>query len=115
MPDWKMTLDQAQAISAYIMSLKRNAEKSDASPIGQGFQLLRKNCARCHAIGPEGESPLAKAPPFRDVAKRYEPSRLEEALAEGIVTGHNEMPQFEFTPEEVAAIEAYLESLRSKN
>ena len=113
MPDWDMTVDQAEAISIYIMGLNRSGEaKSGDSPITTGHELLSKNCARCHAIDMAGASPLAKAPPFREVVKRYDPAYLEEALAEGIVTGHNEMPEFSFEPEQIAAIIAYLSTLK---
>jgi mono/diheme cytochrome c family protein len=115
MPEWDMTVDQAEAIAIYIMGLKRNAaSKSDDSPVAIGHELMRKNCARCHAIDVTGLSPLAKAPPFREVVKRYDPVQLEEALAEGIVTGHNEMPEFEFEPDEINAIIAYLASLKAE-
>ena len=113
MPEWQMSLDQAQAIAAYVLSLKPSPDaKAADSPTGVGFALLQEHCARCHAIALEGDSPLAKAPPFRDVVKRYDPSQLQEALAEGIVTGHNEMPEFEFSPDEIAGIIAYLDSLK---
>ncbi len=79
-----------------------------------GQQLVEANCARCHAIGRTGNSPLAKAPPFRDVMKRYDASNLEEALAEGIVTGHNEMPEFTFEADQIGAIVAYLSTLQKK-
>jgi cytochrome c len=83
-----------------------------ADDIGDGRALLEANCARCHATGKEGMSPLAQAPPFRDLVKRYEPETLAEALAEGIVTGHPDMPEFEFSPEQIGAIIAYLNSLK---
>jgi mono/diheme cytochrome c family protein len=114
MPDWDMTLDQAEAIAAYVMSLKpAGAEKEPDTPIGVGHQLLASNCARCHAIESEGESPMAKAPAFREIVKRYDPENLEEALAEGIVTGHAGMPELSFAPENIAAIVAYLEALKA--
>jgi hypothetical protein len=37
---------------------------------------------------------------------------LEESLAEGIVVGHPDMPEFRFRPEDVAAIISYLESIQ---
>jgi mono/diheme cytochrome c family protein len=86
--------------------------ETDDSPAAIGHQILLKNCARCHAIETVGDSPLAEAPPFREVAKRYDPVNLEEALAEGIVTGHDEMPEFIFEPDEIVAITAYLSTLR---
>jgi cytochrome c len=77
-----------------------------------GEKLAKANCGRCHATGPVGASPLAKAPPFREVAKRYPPESLEEALVEGIVTGHENMPQFEFSSDDASAIVAYLNRLK---
>ena len=113
MPDWDMTVDQAEAISTYIMGLSRTGgAKAGGNPITIGHELLSKNCARCQAIDMTSNSPLAKAPPFREVVKRYDPNYLEEALAEGIVTGHNEMPEFGFEAEQVAAIVAYLATLK---
>jgi mono/diheme cytochrome c family protein len=80
----------------------------------EGEVLLQQNCARCHAIGQDDASPLAKAPPFRDIAKRYNPEELEEALAEGIVTGHAEMPEFQFDPDQITAIVEYLDALGNR-
>jgi len=54
----------------------------------------------------------AKAPPFIDVVKRYPPATLAEALAEGISTGHPDMPEFVFAPDEIGHLIAYLESLQ---
>jgi mono/diheme cytochrome c family protein len=85
-----------------------------AADVDTGRELAQVDCSRCHALGPTGESPLKQAPPFRDVVKRYQPEMLAEALAEGIVTGHNDMPEFEFSPAEISALIAYLESLRTK-
>lgn len=85
----------------------------DASQIS-GAAILEKNCARCHAIGATGDSPHSEAPPFRDVVKRYPPENLEESLAEGIVSGHAEMPEFTFSSEEVSAIVGYLNDLKDQ-
>lgn len=115
MPDWDVTEPQAGALTAFIMSLKgADQEKTEDNPILRGHTLLLENCARCHAITADGESPEPKAPPFRDVVKRYEPSALEEALAEGIVTGHDQMPEFVFESADISAIVAYLDTLKSQ-
>lgn len=81
-------------------------------PIEGGRALVQENCARCHAVGPQGSSRLAAAPPFRTLGRGYPIADLEEALAEGIVTAHPGMPEFTFEPDEVAAIIAYLESVQ---
>lgn len=114
MPDWEMDMDQAEAIAAYILSLKSANAPTEDSPAAMGFALLRKNCAACHAIDREGTSPFAKAPPFRDVAKRYPPEQLEESLAEGIITGHDGMPEFSFEPGEISSIVAWLNALEEE-
>jgi len=80
--------------------------------VAEGRALAEENCARCHAIGTEGESRLPVAPAFRTLSERYPVSDLQEALAEGIVSGHPEMPEFVFEPEEVAALIAYLQSVQ---
>ena len=85
-----------------------------ADDIAAGRKLVEDNCSRCHAIGETGDSPLAKAPPFREVVTRYPPESLGEALVEGIVTGHNEMPEFVFEADQAAEIIAYLDSLKAK-
>jgi cytochrome c len=77
----------------------------------RGRALVEAYCARCHAVGDAGESPMREAPPFRTLHERYPAEDLEEALAEGIVGGHPAMPEFTFAPEQVADIIAYLNSL----
>lgn len=77
----------------------------------QGRLLLEKNCSRCHAIGLADTSQNAQAPPFRNVITRYPADDLAEALAEGIMTRHSEMPEFVFAPDEIEAIIDYLNSL----
>jgi mono/diheme cytochrome c family protein len=80
--------------------------------IAKGRAILEANCARCHAIGHDGASPHETAPPFRVVVTRYPPESLAESLAEGIVSGHPDMPEFVFMPPEIEAIIAYLGSLK---
>lgn len=80
-------------------------------PVSEGHALVTMYCTDCHATEATGESPLAIAPKFRDLHLRYDVEFLSEALVEGIVTAHPEMPQFEFDPDQAAAIVAYLKSL----
>lgn len=87
---------------------------AESEQLAKGEALLTKNCARCHAIGVTGESSHDKAPPFRQVVTRYPLENLAEALAEGIVSGHADMPEFVFAPDEIDAILAYLEDVKAK-
>lgn len=84
---------------------------SAVEDVAAGLLLVEANCAGCHAIGHDGTSPLAEAPPFRELYQRYDVEFLSEALVEGIMTGHEAMPEFVFAPEDAAAVVAYLKSL----
>lgn len=77
----------------------------------QGQALARAYCAGCHAVGRTGSSPRRNAPPFRDLHLRYPVESLAEALAEGIMSGHPEMPRFHFFEGEIESFVAYLKSL----
>ena len=79
---------------------------------GIGRNLAKEHCAGCHAIAPGEISPNPSAPPFKDVARLYPPETLEEALAEGIMVGHEDMPAFEFTADQVEQLIAFLKSLQ---
>jgi cytochrome c len=79
--------------------------------VARGRAIIETNCARCHAIGMDDTSHHEEAPPFRVVVTRYPPESLAEALAEGIVSGHPDMPEFVFQPDEIDAILAYLGTL----
>jgi cytochrome c len=79
-----------------------------------GEDLLTRDCAKCHAVGRTGNSPLAGAPAFRTLATRYPIESLEEALGEGIMSGHPDMPEFEFDADQVGAIIGYLKSIQQR-
>ena len=89
------------------------AAKDDEALTGRGQQLMATNCARCHAIGRTGNSTHPEAPPFRTLGQRYPIDNLAEALAEGLSTGHPDMPEFVFEVEDVGTILAYLHSIQS--
>jgi len=77
----------------------------------RGLTLARANCAGCHSIDKVTASPLKLAPPFRELHNRYPVESLEEALGEGIVTGHQNMPEFRLDPGQVGDLVSYLKWL----
>ena len=87
-----------------------NAQPLDPSP-QRGLNFVRANCARCHSIDKVTASPITVAPPFRDLHKRYPVESLEEALGEGIVTGHPMMPEFRLDPGQITDLIAFFKSL----
>lgn len=78
----------------------------------RGEALLNSNCSRCHAVARSGASPHPSAPAFRTLGQRYSIDSLAEALAEGLYTGHPDMPEFVFDISDVGAILAYLHSIQ---
>ena len=82
--------------------------------VAQGREIVQRNCGMCHAVGRADASPNAAAPAFRELHKRYPVENLGEALSEGIITGHPQMPEFAFPPEQVSAIISYLKSIQTQ-
>jgi cytochrome c len=80
----------------------------------KGEALVKENCSRCHAVGKEGTSTHLQAPPFRTLSSKYPVEDLAESLAEGIVSGHPDMPIFVFSPHDVEAIIDYLQSIQEQ-
>jgi cytochrome c len=80
----------------------------------EGEVIVKAQCASCHAIARTGASPNPKAPPLREIARKYKPEDLEEAFAEGIMVSHQsaDMPAFEFEPAQIDALTSYLRSLK---
>lgn len=83
-----------------------------AADIEHGRQLVELNCAKCHAIAADDDSTHADAPAFRTLSQSYPVDALEEAFAEGIYSGHPDMPEFIATPEQIDDIVAYLASIQ---
>jgi len=83
-------------------------EKSD---VLAGQALVKANCAPCHGISLTDKSPHPDAPEFRTLHEKYPVENLEEAFAEGVFTGHPDMPPFQATPQQITEIIAYISSL----
>jgi len=96
------------------LALTTIGETADGQDLKRGEALLARNCASCHAVGRIGESPQKPAPTFRTLGQRYPIESLEEALGEGIMSGHPDMPEFSFDATDVGAIIAYLKSIQQR-
>ena len=104
---WAAIAGAAAAIVAATSAKPESVERGEA--------IVVRNCSMCHAVGRAGDSPNPQAPRFRELHQRYPVENLGEALAEGILTGHPQMPEFRFTAEEVSDIIAYLQSIQTAN
>jgi cytochrome c len=87
---------------------------SVANQVSQGQQIATESCATCHAIGKRGLSPNPAAPQFRHLSRKYPIEHLSEAFAEGVLIGHSVMPEFEFAPDKIDGLVAYIKSIQVK-
>jgi cytochrome c len=102
----RTALSVAVAFSALALADPCHATNAQA---GKAFAVA--NCSHCHSIDKITRSPLAIAPPFRTLHERYPVESLEEALGEGIVTGHPSMPEFKLDSGQVGDFISFLKSL----
>jgi cytochrome c len=100
----------AHAVAIATLALLGTAT-AHAQSAQRGLNFVRANCARCHSIDKVSESPLKIAPPFRDLHKRYPIESLQEAFAEGIRTGHDNMPEFRLEADQIGDVIAYFKTL----
>ena len=103
MPRFQIAADQVRDILEWIRWLQ---------PEEQGQRLVRENCSRCHAIGLEDESNHPGAIPFRNISIFYPVEALENAFAEGIETGHPDMPVFDASIDQIRSIIAYIKTVQ---
>jgi cytochrome c len=103
---------QAALVAACAVIGSPQPAPAQMSPAAQrGLTYVRVHCARCHSVDKVTPSPLKIAPPFRTLHERYPVESLQEALAEGIRTGHPTMPEFRLDPGQVGDVIAYLKTL----
>jgi len=79
-----------------------------AANSNEGRAILERNCGRCHAVAPGDASPVREAPNLAIVLGSYPGERLELELSEGIGSRHRDMPQIQFSAEEITSIYYYL-------
>ena len=105
-------LAAALGLAFPLVAVLQPAAAADDLKLGEA--LLTRSCGSCHAIGRSGDSPQKDAPAFRTLGTRYPVESLEEALGEGFMSGHPDMPEFKYDADEVGAIIAYLKSIQQR-
>jgi cytochrome c len=75
----------ALVAAAWLAAGPSGAEAAPSpSQVQDGKRLAQRHCGGCHAVA-AGASPLADAPPFRDIHRRYGPDGLRGLLSEGMI------------------------------
>lgn len=105
------TKNAARRLAIGLLLASGLAGSAAAQEMEAGRALAENLCQSCHAVGETGESANAEAPPFREIAGRYSVWSLQEALAEGILVGHPDMPEFTLDPDEINALLTYMDTL----
>jgi mono/diheme cytochrome c family protein len=92
----------------------------------QGRRIAKTYCGQCHALG-AGPSPLADAPPFATLHRRYpDGGGLKDLLGEGMIAPatppeegqprmHPRMPQAHLDDDQVSALVAFLNSVQGSD
>jgi len=81
-------------------------------PVARGYAIADRNCSQCHAVGASDRSRHPDAIPFRQLAQLYPIEGMEESLVEGLMTGHAEMPEFQFSTDAANDLMQYLEAIQ---
>ena len=98
-------------VAVLSMSLPARAEEVS---LKAGRQLAVSRCSRCHAVYSTGDSPNPRSPRFRDLGTSFPFDGLREALMQGMIVGHPEMPIQHLTQVESGDLIAYMRSLQSR-
>ena len=84
---------------------------AEFSVVKEFYQFVSQNLKRPSADLHRSVEILRLQPAFRTFAAKWPVESLEEALAEGIVTGHPDMPVFQFEPDQIAALLEHLTAI----
>ena len=103
----------ASAAISLALAAVANAQQGLEPAAQRGFMIAKTNCMSCHSIDKASASPLVGAPPFRTLHQKYPVEHLEEAMAEGISTGHPSMPEFRFEPDQINDFIEFLKTLQN--
>ena len=79
-----------------------------------GSSCLRTIARAVTPSAAPARAPIAAAPAFRTLSRRYPIEGLAEALGEGLSVGHPDMPEFVFEPDDIGAILDYLKSIQER-
>jgi mono/diheme cytochrome c family protein len=108
-----MSIDWRTALLAGSVALSLPlADRLEAAEIDPAFgrQLAQKHCSECHAVDPTRFHELA--PTFYELAQ--DPASTPTSLRFLLTNPHYAMPNFRFSEDQMAAIIAYILSLRDK-
>jgi len=107
-------LVSASAVIAIAFFAWRSVVNMESAEVMRGQELAQLLCARCHAIGPEGASTNPASPPFRTLEAKLTLEGVEDQIAEGLSLGHEPMPAWQFSSQQIVDLVSYIASLSDR-
>ena len=95
-----------------VSLVSAGAALADDNRIARGLFIAQEKCGVCHATGAKDDSPHRASPPLRELHVDFPIQMLVEAAQTGVLSGHDEMPMFEFSRDDVEALLAFIDSLK---
>jgi mono/diheme cytochrome c family protein len=95
--------------SAVLVGCQVEPTPKDPAVLGQ--MVYANNCAACHGVSGAGASMMLQGTGIAFNDKQWQQKYTDVQIANIIKNGQNSMPNFNFTPEESAALVQYLRTL----
>ncbi|MDA1133125.1 MAG: cytochrome c [Proteobacteria bacterium] len=105
MGDWR----RAAVAAAMLCGAAGSAAAQEPTAV-LGHEIAVRACASCHAVEPGAANDIA--PPFFEIAN--DPERTRAFLIGWLMNPHPPMPDLSLTNAEIAALVAYLDSLKAR-
>jgi ubiquinol-cytochrome c reductase cytochrome c subunit len=108
--DPRLTEDEIRALTAFVAGLGHGPEipqVAGGGDVGAGNRLFVANCAACHGATGSGNA-IGGGTNAADLSRA-----TAVQIVEAIRIGPGQMPRFDLSPDEEAAVVAYVESLRT--
>lgn len=99
-------------IATWLALLMLGARAQMQDPVVRGHALVKEFCGECHAIGKTGKSPHDDAPPLRRTSRIFDLDQFPRTLIRGISSGHPDMPQVKFSPQDARDVRDYLRTIQ---
>jgi tetratricopeptide (TPR) repeat protein len=113
--DLRLALHYNPKLAGAAAALGRLGDKTATKNVGKllksGKEIAQTLCSRCHALELKGDSPNPRAPPFRDIGKRYPLIALREPVNRSIAAPHDQMPHFTLQDADIDQLVAFINSL----
>lgn len=109
---WAVIVISVALAVAGLVLLSRGAKGQAGRDAAAGKALAERLCVGCHVIGADAPAVPRSTDILSFPAIAGRPGQTAEAIAGKIVVPHPEMPQISLSRNEIAALSAYILSLR---